>query len=344
MAVKKISKADFAEFADKLATETKVYAPVARGDKFDFAPLLTAKDIRLDYDVTLQPPKKYFLPPVETLVTFEVSGEYQSEYDNEKFVLLGVHPYDMIAINQIDKLFSTGQYDNHYMTRRANATIVALDVVNASKNVFASEMGTATVKDGFDILLTDIGDAYVAQAATDKGHDLLARAKTTDVTADDIKKRQQVQEENEKELKKHKLKCPSSYLPKLLEKAYNHDVWQEKAATCFACGSCNQVCPTCYCFNVQDDVSWDMKTGSRCRAWDGCMLDGFAKVAGDHDFRKNRADRFRHRLYRKAKYVPEKIGGEMACVGCGRCIGACLPDIANPVTVYNQLVDDLGLR
>jgi ferredoxin len=73
------------------------------------------------------------------------------------------------------------------------------------------------------------------------------------------------------------------------------------------------------------------------------MLDGFAKVAGDHDFRKNRADRFRHRLYRKAKYVPEKIGGEMACVGCGRCIGACLPDIANPVTVYNQLVDDLGL-
>jgi ferredoxin len=204
-------------------------------------------------------------------------------------------------------------------------------------------MGTATVKDGFDILLTDIGDAYVAESVTEKGQNLLAKAKITDVTADDIKKRQQVQEKNEKELKKHKLKCPSSYLPKLLEKAYNHDVWQEKAATCFACGSCNQVCPTCYCFGVQDDVSWDMKTGSRCRAWDGCMLDGFAKVAGDHDFRKNRADRFRHRLYRKAKYVPEKIGGEMACVGCGRCIGACLPDIANPVTVYNQLVDDLGL-
>jgi ferredoxin len=183
----------------------------------------------------------------------------------------------------------------------------------------------------------------VAESVTEKGQNLLARAKTADVTADDIKKRQQVQEKNEKELKKHKLKCPSSYLPKLLEKAYNHDVWQEKAATCFACGSCNQVCPTCYCFGVQDDVSWDMKTGSRCRAWDGCMLDGFAKVAGDHDFRKNRADRFRHRLYRKAKYVPEKIGGEMACVGCGRCIGACLPDIANPVTVYNQLVDDLGL-
>ena len=44
----------------------------------------------------------------------------------------------------------------------------------------------------------------------------------------------------------------------------------------------------------------------------------------------------------KAKYVPEKIGSEIpACVGCGRCVDACLPDIANPVNVYNRLVDDL---
>jgi ferredoxin len=86
-----------------------------------------------------------------------------------------------------------------------------------------------------------------------------------------------------------------------------------------------------------------MKTGHRCRAWDGCMLDGFAKVAGDHDFRKARADRFRHRLYRKAKYVPEKLNGKMACVGCGRCVNACLPDIANPVNVYNKIFDEQGI-
>ncbi|MCX5636268.1 MAG: 4Fe-4S dicluster domain-containing protein, partial [Planctomycetota bacterium] len=110
------------------------------------------------------------------------------------------------------------------------------------------------------------------------------------------------------------------------------------------CGSCNLVCPTCYCFNVQDDINWDMRTGNRQRVWDGCLLEGFTRVAGGHEFRKNRADRFRHRLYRKGKYVPDKIGGEIACVGCGRCIDACLPDIANPVSVYNRLVDDLGLK
>ncbi len=343
MAVKKISKPDFADFVDKLTAGQKVYGVQAKGDRFDFAPLLSAKDLRLDYDVTLQPPKKFFLPPVETLLTFETGGEYKSNYDDEKFVLLGVHPYDMVAINQLDELFRQGYCDKHYFKRRDNATIVAVDVVNPSENVFAAEMGAAVVKEGFDVLLTDIGDAYTAEIATDKGKQLLATAKMSDAGEEDINKRQEVQEKNKKDLAKHKLKCPASYLPKLLEKAYDHPVWEEKAKTCFACGSCNQVCPTCYCFNVQDDVNWDMKTGSRCRAWDGCMLDGFAKVAGDHDFRKNRADRFRHRLYRKAKYVPEKIGGQMACVGCGRCIGACLPDIANPVAIYNRLVDDLGL-
>lgn len=343
MAAKKINKSDFAGFVDALIAAGKVYGPVAKGDKFDFAGLSSSDELKLEYDITLQPLKKFFQPPVETLMTFEVGGSYKSCFAQEKFVLLGVHPYDMVAINQMDELFSQGQYDSHYMTRRKNATVIALDVITPSENVFAGQMGTATVDKGFDVLLTDIGDSYIATSATAAGDALLAKAECVDANEEDLKKRQQVQENNKKALSKHELKCPASGLPKLLDKAYNHSVWDEKAKTCFACGSCNQVCPTCYCFNVQDDVSWDMKTGKRDRAWDGCMLDGFAKVAGDHDFRKERADRFRHRLYRKAKYVPAKIGGQIACVGCGRCITACLPDIANPVNIYNELVEDIGI-
>jgi ferredoxin len=344
MGVKTIRKSDFGDFVEKVLKAQKVYGVQAKGDRFDFEPLARAGDLRLDYDVTLRPPKRFFLPAVETLLTFKAGAKYESSYSDEKFVLLAVHPYDMVAINQLDEIFKLGYADSHYFRRRDNATIVAIDVVNASRDVFAAEMGAAVVKEHFDVLLTDIGDAYTAEAITDKGRDLLGMAKTADATEEDLKKRDQVQQRNLKELRKHRLKCPASYLPKLLEKAYFHPVWEEKARTCFSCGSCNQVCPTCYCFNVQDDVNWDLASGQRCRAWDGCLLDGFAKVAPDHDFRKNRSDRFRHRLYRKAKYVPAKIGGAMACVGCGRCVAACLPDIANPVAVYNRLVDDLGLE
>jgi len=344
MSIKKIKKADFEKLIDKLISSQNVYGPVAYKDKFKYEQLSIADQLRLDHDVTALPPKKYFLPPAETILTFEVNGAYQSQYDTEQFVLVGVHPYDMVAINQMDELFRQDNYDNHYMTRRNNATIIACDVVTASKNVFASSVGTATVDEGYDILLTDIGDSYMMDVATDKGQSLLASAAgVTDAGDEDIKKREKVHQKNLRELNKHDLKCKVSDLPGLLKKSYDNEVWEEKAKTCFACGSCNQVCPTCYCFNVQDDVSWDLQKGQRNRAWDGCLLAGFTKVAGDHEFRKNKADRFRHRLYRKGMYVPEKIGGQIACVGCGRCINACLPDIANPVNVYNKLVEEIGI-
>lgn len=343
MSVKKIAKGDFASFVDALIKDEKVIGVQAKGDRFDFAPLESARDLRLDYDVTLQPPKKFFLPPTEVLVTYEIGGPYESAYEEQACILLGVHPYDMIAINQMDELFRQDNYDAHYMTRRNGATIIACDVVRPSENVFASSMGTAVVKEGYDILLTDIGDSYVAQAATDRGEQLLAKARAVDADPEAMRSREAVWARNKKSLNRHELKCDVGYLPKLLDKSYDHPVWAERAQTCFSCGSCNQVCPTCYCFNVQDDVNWDLKTGKRTRAWDGCLLDGFTKVAPDHEFRKARSDRFRHRLYRKAKYVPKKIGGQIACVGCGRCVSACLPDIANPVSVYNRLIDDLGI-
>jgi sulfhydrogenase subunit beta (sulfur reductase) len=342
MSVKKIGKEAFVNFIDSLIKTEKVIGVQAKGERFDFAMLASAKELRLDYDVTLLPPKRFFQPTSEVLLTFEMEGKYKSKFEDERFILLGVHPYDVAAISQMDKLFSKDYYDDHYMKRRNNATIIACDVVTASENVFASSMGTATVSTGYDILLTDVGDAYIAEAATEKGKGLLAKMKAA-VEADkkDLEKRERIQQENRERLNKHKLKCRPSEIPALLDKAYKHPVWEEMAKTCFSCGSCNMVCPTCYCFNVQDNFNWDLKSGQRQRIWDGCLLDGFTKVAGGHEFRANRADRFRHRFYRKGKYVPEKIGGEISCVGCGRCVGACLPDIANPVKVYNRLVDEI---
>jgi sulfhydrogenase subunit beta (sulfur reductase) len=340
MSVHTVTKEQFKSFVGALiASEQRVVGVQAKGDKFAFGDLKAAEDLRLDYDVTILPPKKYVLPPRETLLTFQVGGDSQSVQDERALVLLGVHPYDMAAINQMDLLFSEGEYDTHYMKRRQNITIIACDVFRPSQNVFASSMNTATVDHGYDLLVTDIGESYVVEAATEKGQALLGLMKgVQDASHDDLNRRQAVWDKNTGALNQHTLDCKPSFLPKLLEKNYHHPVWKEKARLCYSCGSCNQVCPTCYCFDVQDEVNWDLKTGCRYRAWDGCLLQNFATVAGNHNFRKNREDRYRHRLYRKGKYVPGKIGGEIACVGCGRCITACTAKIANPVEVYNELM------
>ncbi len=340
MTVKKLDKATFDKWVDACIEKQRVYGVQAKGDRFAFGPLAKAVDLRLDYDVTILPPKKYLLPPRETLLRFDRKEGFESVFEEEPFVVFGVHPYDMVAVSQIDKLFAEGHCDEHYMRRREQATLVVSDVQTASPNVFAGCMGTATVDDGFDILVTNVESVHLIDIRTEKGERLAEPIKDAAEADDfDLRLREMVWVYNTRLLQKHKLHVRPDVLPRLMNRCYEHSVWEERAQRCYSCGSCNLVCPTCYCFDVRDDVDWDLQKGERFRTWDACLLREFAAVAGGHNFRRRCADRYRHRYFRKAKYVPEKIG-EVACVGCGRCITACTANIANPVEVYNRLVEE----
>ncbi len=336
--LKVLDAAELGTWVKAIIKDHDVIGIQARADKFDFGPLLASEDLRLDYDVSLNAPKRFFLLPEEELLTFK-KNKAQSAQPAAPFVLFGVHPYDLVAIRQLDKLFALGNKDVHYLARREQAVIVAVDVQTPSAHVFSGCLGFEHVEDSYDVLLTKIGGEYLADAATAAGRKLLALGKDFR-TADEkyLAKRKKVWNENKQALRRHELKPTKAQIAKQLEKSYDHPIWKEKAARCFSCGTCNLVCPTCYCFDVTDRFNWDMASGARVRAWDGCMLEDFATVAGPHNFRNQREARYRHRYYRKGKYVPDKIG-EFSCVGCGRCIGACVTHIANPVEVYNAIME-----
>lgn len=338
MTVKAADIAAFDRWVDGLAREHRIMGPCARDNRFLFGPVAKASELRLDCDVTILPPKVILQPPSETLLRFDATSGYESVIDSEPLVLFGVHPYDMVAILQMDEIFSQGNPDIHYLSRRANATMVVVDVQNVGPGAFAGYMGTSHVESGYDVLLTRIGDEYLVDAATTKGEALVAGlTSASDATKSQLQLRRDVWDSNRLRLRKHDLKAAPAEWPNLLEDAYEDPMWQERAELCFSCGSCNLVCPTCYCFDVSDDVNWDLTTGQRNRFWDGCMLADFAMTAGHLNFRNEPAARYRHRYYRKGKYVPARIGGQIACVGCGRCITACVANIANPVEVFNRL-------
>ena len=338
MSIKKLDDAALRAWVDGLIAKQSVIGVKAQGDRFAYGPLASASQLRLDFDVTIQSPKRYFLPEKETLMRFDPDKGFSSVVADEPFVLLGVHPYDVAAIAQMDQVFAKDNRDTHYLARRENATVVACDAQIRSENVFAGSMGTATAQEGFDVLLTQVNGATVVDARTEKGKALVQGIQDAPA-ADDamLAKREQVWKDSSDLLNRHPLKCGPKELPALLEKNYDNAVWAEKAEQCYSCGSCNLVCPTCYCFDVQDDVDWDLKAGERSRKWDGCMLSEFALVAGGHNFREKRAARYRHRYYRKGKYLFDRMG-QIACVGCGRCITACTTKIANPVEIYNTLL------
>jgi len=339
-----LKKTQLSSLLDRVIDEVPVVGVKQKKGKYIYARLNQGEEFCPDFDVTVQSPKRFIFPPKETILDFSngegptVNPRFESKYQ----VIWGVHPYDIKGINVLDLMFRDTNEDRHYLTRRENTVIVGIDPVRASEKSFWAAMKADKVNSGFDLMLTDIGEEYVVTVATRRGRDMLDKyGVSTTASHAQMQTRDKVKDKL-KDLchPERKLDFPLEALPYILMRADKAEVWEEKAEKCFSCGSCNLVCPTCYCFDVQDEVSTDFKRGERYRMWDGCLLKGFATVASGENFRKERYQRYRHRFYRKGLYI-KKAYGEFACVGCGRCAIACLPDIADPIDVYNRVFNYL---
>ncbi|MBM4329973.1 MAG: Ni/Fe hydrogenase subunit beta [Deltaproteobacteria bacterium] len=340
MTLRTIEKKNFPPFMANLMKAMEVVGVQEKVEgKYEFAPLESPAQLCLDYDVTLLSPKKYILPPRETLLKFTTGQTVSCEpvMESKPLALIGVHPYDVKAISQLDRIFADANQDEHYQKKRQNTVIIGTDIKRASPYAFCKSMNSATVQEGFDLLLTDIGESYTVAIGSPKGQDLLEKyAASRAATKEEAAKRSEVQEKIPYMFSLNSVTTPYDQLPRLLTDHAEDKLFNELAEKCFSCGSCNLVCPTCYCFDVQDDMALNLTAGERFRLWDGCLLEGFAEVAGGENFREDRSERVRHRIFRKGKYIYEKYG-EHGCVGCGRCASACLPDIANPVEIFNRL-------
>ncbi len=343
--MKIIEKEDFGNFVDKLIAndERDVVGVKSKDSKYVFDKLEKAEELELDYDVTILPPKKYFMPQRETLVEYETRDGIEMESVNEVIprIIIGIHPYDLEAIKQMDKVFADSPEDYNYSEKRSKSILIGVNMKRTSEWSFAGSMGNATINDGYDLMLTDLGDKYAVEIGSSKGRELLDEEyfKMRDAEPEEIKEVQNIEENIENDFEKE-LDFSPKKLPWLLAQKYgDEDFWEENAEDCYSCGTCNIVCPTCYCFDVQDFNDISLEEGERMRQWDGCMLEAFAEVAGGENFREERAERYRHRYMRKGRYLYNRFG-DIACVGCGRCSSQCVPDIADPTDIFNKLWRD----
>jgi len=102
---------------------------------------------------------------------------------------------------------------------------------------------------------------------------------------------------------------------------YEADFWEDSAFACLNCGTCTYVCPTCWCFDIQDETHG--KKGVRLKAWDSCMYPLFTLHTTGHNPRDTKVQRVRQRFMHKLKYYTDKYEDGIMCVGCGRCIRSC---------------------
>jgi ferredoxin len=314
-----------------------VFGPVAHDRGFAFAPITDAAQLRLDYNTTLLPPKKYLLPQEELLFTFKTDGmSAVPAFDMQWRAIFGVHTCDLHAMCLLDAVFARGQPDAHYMKRRATTAIVSLEcLAPCDDQSFCKSMNTLSASTGFDLHLTDLGAMYAVEVGTTAGEALLTNhAASHDATRKDVALLDKVLSAKWGRFPR-RLEVDGDDLPSLMGISARSPVWEEVGKRCLGCGSCNIVCPTCYCFDVKDSVALSGNTGERTRVWDSCQLDEFARLATGENFRKTHAQRLRHRFMRKGKYVSD-MHGHTGCVGCGRCARSCLAEIT-PVGVWNAL-------
>ena len=325
-----IDKGKIQILLEGLLKDFKVYGPIKPGLDSSFNEIKSINDLHLEYQSTIIPPKKYFLPPKEILFEFKIeNGKFETKEnaDNEKFVLFGVHPCDVNAILKLDRLFSGETKDKYYQNRRKNSVIVALNCVQPDKFSFCKSMNAGPfLEKGYDILLTDIGKKYLIEIGSKKGKKIIEELKIDKSSNNDILKKEKKCNSANRKIKKI---IDPSWLPKLAEENLDHEIWTDLGERggvygcfpCLSCGSCSLVCPTCYCYDIYDKLDLSLKKGYRIRELDSCQLLEYGEVALGVNFRKERKDRIHH--WMNCKFGAAAGGNNSSCVGCGRCIRIC---------------------
>ena len=314
-----------------LVARTRVMAPIKRGlASHAFAWVSDPREIELRYVRTALPPKRAMLPWPESLLEFHrvPSSRVTAILEDQPYAIVGIHPCDLFAITELDWAYLErhDKHDAHYRARREAATIIGVEC-QPDEYCFCTSLGADDTRQDADLFLTPVMDGYVGEVLTEKGEALLLDAPDRRPPTQEELAAFQAWPEEKRRLTTLRLLGEVSEYPDLLEERYYSEAWPDTARRCYSCGTCTNACPTCICFDLQDEVELSLRAGRRVRQYDSCQHVEFALVAGPHNFRPKRPDRVRHRWFRKFAWLHREYGFPF-CVGCGRCTQECTANIS----------------
>ncbi|MBM3163400.1 MAG: hydrogenase [Chlorobi bacterium] len=341
MIYKVISKPEFRKFIDTLVKANTAFGPRQvdtdhHGEPvYQFMPVGSADDIAFDYTKTHSSAKHFFLPFREEISHFtfrDGDWEQQIRYEARPVVLIGLRPCDIRAVNILDDVMLHGPYPSpYYLARRKNTFIIGMDHLPLP-DCFCKSMNRHTVSYGFNLFCSDIGDKFYLSINSSKAFGFLKEFETGDPTPEDdcllIERRKLIKQSFRTDVEVTGLPC-------FLDIEFESPIWEKWGQRCLNCGTCAMVCPTCYCYSVEEHFDTDLKGSSRRNRLYSCNLVDFAEVAGGHNFRPKNSDRLKYRYYHHYRGFAAN-DNQQICVGCNRCGRACLTGI-NPKDVINDL-------
>jgi len=274
--------------------------------------------------------KRFLHPPEVRLFQIENSSDgfrivnSAAAQAPPKYAFFGVRACELAEISLQDRILIGDKYtDAIYADRRLEVFIVAVQCAQASANCFCTSMGAGPqVKEGFDIVLTEVSDDgrhfFVAAAGTPAGAELLTEIGAKKAPAEAVKQADKAVDGAVAMITK---RLEMSGVRELLYEQVESARWDDVARRCLTCGNCTMVCPTCFCVTVDDASDFSGESAERWRRWDSCFTQSFSYIHGG-SVRLSPKSRYRQWLTHKLAAWQDQFGSS-GCVGCGRCITWC---------------------
>ena len=335
-----IAKQELDSFIRSLAQTRDVYAPVRDKAAIIWKQVDSAHNVEFEFANTEFSPKSFLFPQNERLMHFTNSTQdpqgmiMEEEPPREKErVLLNIRPCDAKAFCVLDLVFCQDQEapDVYWKNKRDTTILIGLACKAPCPTCFCTSVNCGPHhEEGLDILLVDLGENLLVRPLTAKGQPLVTDLQ--DAAQESIDQAAEQKAVSEQSITSQVDMSKIKERPVLEE--YEHPAWDRVFEACINCGTCTFYCPTCHCFDIQDETQDDF--GHRVRNWDTCMSWLFTHHTSGHNPRGTKKDRVRQRFMHKFKYMPVKLNGAVGCVGCGRCTQKCPVNI-DVRTVVNSM-------
>ncbi|RPF42812.1 4Fe-4S dicluster protein [Thermodesulfitimonas autotrophica] len=323
MVLKLLKKERLLSFLERLMQKFLLVAPVREGNLTVYRPVKAAAEVAVDAPKSVVPPKEWFFPQTEEIYRYATSKENLVLEENvlaPPAVLFGVRPCDLRSFQVLDAVFLQEPADRYYAARRENTLLIGMSCNTACPECFCTAYGISPLKGtGADIHLTDIGTAYLVEALTPKGEEIVLQ--DPEFYEEKVAGIDEALRAKEQALTaEFAVQVAVTDLPAKMAALFNHPYWEELSRRCLGCGICTYVCPTCHCFDITDENRGN--TGKRLRCWDACLFRDYTLHTSGHNPRHALHQRLRNRFFHKLKYNLDRYGIE-GCVGCGRCVALC---------------------
>ena len=273
-------KIDKQKWSGGLAAAEKAYqlfGPVRQGAVHNFAALAPGQLPDLDCLNTRLSARAVVYPQSEVLFDYTLDDQAPDAHVLKETpapaprAAIAVRPCDAYSFLLVRRNFDAPDVkDTYWLRNYAATTFVGLACDRPCGTCFCTSAGCGPYhEEGLDVLLVDEDDHYLAKVLTEKGARFIEAAGWQTPADDDTEARIAGRRATAEARIVSRVNTDRLADAVQLD-LYEADFWEDVAFACINCGTCTYLCPTCWCFDIQDESRG--KQGIRVRNWDSCMF------------------------------------------------------------------------